>query len=183
MFRIALCSLLLAFGACQGVSEERFQDNQVLGALLQAKIKPEPLSQSYGQSGKVQPGTRMKVGVIVRNVGDQPNAPGTLFVRFAFPRPLEKEEGSIIYQSETVPIPAIEPGEQLAFKFSAPHQWPSLFDFVRNEWATREYQAVAAIGSKEQVLGTMPIAFSAYYYDGTSPELAVRVSTNATFAR
>ncbi len=153
-------------------------EGKVKGALIQTEIHASPLQDTQTAPNKIQPGTRMKLEALVRNVGDMANAPGTIHLRFALPKPLDKQKNSVLFETETVELPSIPPGQQVTISFKTPHQWPSLFDFIRNDWAMREYEAVVSIGDKAEVTGTRVISFSAYYYEGPSEQKAVKVSSN-----
>ena len=180
MIRISPLLLFLVLGVYAGAAEIQNQESSVLGALLQAKINVVPLDVSKGQQEKIQPGARVKITAFIKNVGDQPSAPGKFFVRFAYSKPLGKQENSVLYQTETVYLPTIEPGDRFAINFSTPHQWPSLFDFIRQDWAMREYEGVVVIGNREQLIGTTSIAFSAYYYEGPVREQPIKVLSAST---
>lgn len=176
MFRICLLSFLIL----SIYAEASIQESPVLGALLQAKIKAVSLEKSSGKQGKVEPGAQVKLSAVIKNVGDQPNAPGEFFVRFAFPKILKREEDHFFYQTEKVALPSIEPGDFITINFSTLHQWPSLFDYIRHDWAMREYEAFVVIHNQEQLIGTTSIAFSAYYYE-VPKEKAVKVLSSSTF--
>ena len=178
MIRILLLSLLI-LSVYADASDSR--DSQVLGALLQAKISSTPLDASRGQQGKIEPGARVKISAVIKNVGDQPNAPGEFFVRFTFPKLLKRQEDNLFYQTEKVPLPTIEPGDFITINFSAPHQWPSLFNYIRQDWAMREYEGVVVIDNREQLIGATAIAFSAYYYEAPVKEKAAKVLSSSTF--
>ena len=170
--------LLIVFQVCCYADGGDY-DYNVRGALLQAKISAVPLEQSTRQPGKIQPGTKMKISAVITNVGDQPNAPGKFFVRFAYPKPLDKQPNSLLYQSETVALPAIDPGDHLNIVFSQYHLWPSMFDFIRQDWSMREYEGIVLIGSREHLVGSRGIAFTAFYYEGPPKEQAAKVSTSS----
>lgn len=147
------------------------------GALLQTEINTTPLMHPHSKPGRIQPGTRMKLTAVVKNSGTIASAPGTIYVRFALPEPLDKQPNSVIFTTETRNIPSIPPGNAVTIEFSTPHQWSSLFDFIRDDWAMREYEAVVNVGNEEKITGTRSIAFSVYYYEGPSYEKPVHVSS------
>jgi hypothetical protein len=140
-------------------------------AVLQGSIhiEPEkPLDQEHPP--KVQPGTGVKLSVVVDNKGDVASPSGKIYIRYAFAKPLDNEEKSIVFQTEDQELPSIEPGKTVDINFKTPHQWPSLMDYIRNDWLMREYQAIAVINNVEKTIGTLAITFSAYYYPGIKKE-------------
>ncbi len=141
---------------------------QDLGAQLQSNIAFISLKPN---SGKIAPGSQVKLSAAIRNVGDLPNNPGTIYIRFCFQPQIKSNQPSIIFESEKIEIPSIQAGEEYSVEFTKPHLWPTLFDFVKHDWGMREYEAVIQVDGKELVTGTRAIAFSAYYYEGTSREI------------
>lgn len=146
-------------------------------ALLQTSINAIPQNNPHSTREHVQPGTVMQLQASVKNVGNSPSEAGEVQIRFAFPKPLNYQENSVIFETETVHLPSIAPGDQVSLLFKKKHQWPTLFNFIRSDWAMREYQAVASIDGQTTVIGSMMIAFSAYYYEGASFEKPVAVSS------
>lgn len=152
-------------------------DAAVEGALLNTIIHAIPKSNPHSTQDKVQPGTKMQLRAIVKNEGNVPSKPGRIYLRFAFPKPLDKQENSVIFKTEVEDLPSLEPGEHITVNFSTLHNWPSIFDFIRNDWAMREYEAVTTIDHKELISGTRVISLSAYYYEGPASKKPVRVSS------
>lgn len=145
--------------------------------VLQGSIHIEPVQAIAGdQTGKIQPGTAVKIIVTVENKGLQESPSGQLYVRYAFAHPLEHEETSVLFQTEKKPLPPIEPGKKIDIAFDAVHQIPSVLDFVRYDWSIREYQAIAVINEEENMIGTLAITFSAYYYPGIKKEFPVKIA-------
>lgn len=174
--------VFLTCASVMGVSlhAQPAQDNshrEVEGALLQTTIHAKPTKASQENQGRIQPGTRVKLTAVVKNTGDVPSAPGNISIRFAFPKPLNKEPTSVIFETDSDNLPSIPPGETLTINFKRVHQWPSLFDYIRHDWAMREYEAVVNINDKEFITGTRAISFSAYYYEGHEEKEPVRVSS------
>lgn len=130
------------------------------------------------QTGKIQPGTPVKITVIVENRGEHESPVGQLYVRYAFAHPLDKEATSIIFETEKKPLPTIEPGKKVEIRFDTIHQIPSLLDFIRYDWSMREYQAITTIDKKDYTIGTLALTFSAYYYPGFKKEIPTQVSSN-----
>lgn len=139
-------------------------------------IEPVKLTNNHHHE-KIQPGTPVKVAVTVENKGSLASAAGDLYVRFGFAKPLEQEAQSIIFETEKKPLPTIAPGQSVTIEFTTPHQLPAVFDYVREDWALREYQAIANIDHQEKLLGTLALTFSAYYYPGIRKEFPTPVQT------
>jgi hypothetical protein len=145
-------------------------------AILQGAIQIQPV-QSIGddQAHKIQPGTPVKLSVLIQNKGLQPSPKGEIYLRYAFAKPLHNEETSLIFETEKVSLPSIDPGKSIELKFDATHRLPSLLDFVRDDWTMREYQAIAVFGKEEKMLATLAITFSAYYYPGIRKEFPTKI--------
>ena len=127
------------------------------------------------EGGKIQPGTPVSLSATIKNIGEQTNAPGNIQLQFLFPKPLDKQPNSLIFETEKQPLPSIDPGKELVITFTTQHQLPSLFDFIRNDWGMRQYQALISIDNHPQIAGTLSVTFSAYYYQGPSQEIPVEV--------
>jgi hypothetical protein len=138
---------------------------------LQAKL----LTTQETSQVKITPGNPMKIIAVVKNSGQFTSGKAKLFIRFVFPEPLEKEPNSLLFVSDKLPIPPLLPGQEIAIPFNFSRNWPSLFDFVRYDWGVRQFQAVLVADSKESVIGTLSIVFSAYYYDGPSKEIPQKI--------
>lgn len=144
---------------------------------LLASIHVEPTNAAPGNhKSKIQPGTPVKLAVIVENKGAHPSAAGELYVRYAFAQPLDKEKNSLAFETEKESLPVIEPGQQVTVEFKTTHTLPAVFDFVRDDWSLREYQAIAVIDHEEKLLGTLALTFSAYYYPGIRKEFPASVN-------
>lgn len=150
-------------------------------ATLQANLNAIPThsqgENSPEQLGKIQPGSPIKVIATVKNIGTEPNATGKLFLRFMFPDPLKEQPNSLLLETDKLPVPSITPGLEMVIPFTIPNSWPSLFDFIRNDWGMRQFQAVLIVEGQEQVIGTLSIVFSAYYYEGPAKEIPADVAT------
>lgn len=152
---------VLLFLVCASLSAE--EETQ---AILQAEITAIPFH-SYGSlPDRIQPGSQVKLGARVKNIGTAENAPGTMMIRFAFAHPLDAHADSLKFETEKVALPSIAPGEEFVVTFSKMHRWPSLFDFIREDWAMRQYEAVATVNELDHVIGARSVTFSAYYYEG-----------------
>lgn len=148
-------------------------EREARGAILDAIIIP--ISPENEGEERIQPGRDVKLSAQIRNGGDVPSAPGTFFIRFAYPKPLDKDPGSVAFQTEEHSLPSLIPGETLTIRFDKPHTWPSLFDYIRKDWAMRQYEAIASIKGKEYLTGSRPVSFSAYYYAGQPEKKRARV--------
>ncbi len=170
---IALCLLLARIGYSQTANDP------TQAIVLQGSIHIEPAKPVPGdQTGKIQPGTAVKLSATIENKGNQENPPGQFFIRYAFAHPLNNEEKSQIFETEKKSLPSIQPGKKVEIAFDTPHKIPSLLDFVRDDWSIREYQAVALIDKEEYLIGTLALTFSAYYYPGIKKEFPVTIHPN-----
>lgn len=145
------------------------------GAILEATLNILPAKSTNDQEKNIQPGTPVIIAAVLKNVGTEANAPGIFYVRFLYPEPLNKQHSAVLFTTEKVDLPSIAPGDTAALVFKTPQPTPSLFDFIRQDWSLRQYEAVAAINEKEYILGNTKLTFSAYYYPGTPHEFPVVV--------
>lgn len=163
--------LLLAFLLLARIGYGVMQNNGSGHAMLHGNVYVQSLNPlQEDQSNKIQPGTPVSIKVVIENKGTVANPPGKIFIRYAFAKPLHQNESSNLFVSELKDLPAIEPGKEVEISFATPHQTPSVSDFIRNDWALRDYQAVVKINNEEQVIGTVAMTFSAYYYPGVSKQ-------------
>lgn len=163
--------LLLAFVAyvTMGFAQDSDPNAILIGTISYQPLKP------MEEKDRVQPGTTVKLKVEVKNKGRVANIPGKIFIRFAFAKPLENKTNSVLFQTEAVALPSIQPDGKIEISFEKPHQWPSLLDFVRYDWLMREYQAIMEVEGKESMIGSLAITYSAYYYPGIRKELPAAV--------
>lgn len=138
-------------------------------SVLQGEIVLEP-TRPLEEPTKIQPGTPVKLKLIVENKGQKPSAEGEVLIQFGFAKPLDNQPQSITFATEKVKLPSIEPGKKATITFATEHTWPTLFDFVRFDWSLREYKAMAIIEDEEKMIGTLAITVSAYYYPGVKKE-------------
>ena len=124
-----------------------------LGPKLQTTISAQAAHPHQGDSHRIQPGTLMKLTAHVHNVGTSPSAPGKIHLRYVFPKPLHKQKTSHIFETEVLDLPSIPSDHELPITFEKTHQWPSLFDFIRHDWAMRNYEAVVNIAGNESITG------------------------------
>jgi hypothetical protein len=146
-------------------------------AMLKARLHIVPSNAYEMKTAKIQPGSSVKIQAEVKNIGTVPNAPGKIFVRFSLTQPMEDLLESRTFQTETLALPTIYPGQVIMIEFEKQHQWPSLTDFIKQNWNMRHYQAVIKIDeeNQEKIIGYLPIFFSAYYYEGLSHETPAEV--------
>lgn len=144
------------------------------GPILQGNISIET-TKPFNEEGKVQPGSSVKLKLSVSNIGQAVNIPAQIYIRYAFIKPLENEPTSVIFQTEKISLPSIDPGKHVELAFNTTHHWPSLFDFIRNDWPMREYQAVLVLDGTEKIIGMLSMTVSAYYYPGLKKEYPTEV--------
>lgn len=144
-------------------------------AILEGEIKFISDKNLSENDEKIPAGSPVTLLAKIKNKGTLPNAPGEIFIRFSFSKPMDEHVKSVIFETEKMPLDILQPNQQVELTFKNTHQWPSLADFIKNDWPMREYQLVALIGQQEFVIGTKYIAFSAYYYGGASLEIDVTV--------
>ncbi len=141
----------------------------LLGGFLQAEVNSSSLLATIQFTGdgttKFQVGTSLSFGCKIKNLGVQKSPAGTLWIRFQYPGPLSQNPNSLLFKTEEVQVPSIPPGEQLIVKFTGAQTLPNLFDYIRNDWAMREYQAVLKVDDNEYIIGIANLTFSAYYYE------------------
>jgi hypothetical protein len=135
-----------------------------VGPILKATVKINVIaSESNFNPDRIMPGSIVKVGAIVKNTGDKESKPEQIYIRYAFADPLHKEPNSVLFETEKENLPAILPDHTTVITFSKTHTWPSVFDYLREDWNMREYQVVAIVDGKESVIGHSTIAVSATY--------------------
>lgn len=161
-FAFFLLLALLSFQAI-GLTVEKKSS-----AVLQASLHIVPSSAIEIKTAKIQPGSEVSLQVEVKNIGSKPSAPGTLYVRFVLMEPMEDLLESRLFKTEVLPVPKIYPGQVVVLKFATTHQWPSIIDYIKQNWNMRHYQAIfkQKNDKNECVLGNLPIFISAYYYEG-----------------
>jgi hypothetical protein len=135
---------------------------------LQSTINLTPKRPPVAQPDKIIPSTKVMVSVMVKNVGDLTNSAGDIYVRFSLRPPHQNDPSSVIFETEKVKLPAIAPGEETEITFDTNQLLPTVFDFVRYDWAMREYEAIIEVDGKQAITGTRALAFTAYYYEGAS---------------
>lgn len=146
-------------------------------AVLQAAVIIKPQDQpTQFQSDKIQPGHSVKISALIENKGSERSPSGQIYVRYALAKPLDKDPNSVIFETEKIQLPMIEPGNAVEITFEKTHQLPSLPDFIRHDWGMREYQAVVNVAQQEKVIGSLAITFSAYYYSGIRKEIPARIA-------
>ena len=142
------------------------------GAILEAKIE---LLANNADNKSIQPGKEIIITANITNKGTEKNKPGHFYVRFAYPTPLAAKPNSELYISEKILLPPISPGKEATIQFKTTQMTPSLFDFVRNDYAMRQYQAIVVIEDKQYLIGTATLTFSAQYYPGLPHEIPTSV--------
>lgn len=140
--------------------------NTINAEKLQSTIHITPTRPLTGQEGKIIPVTYVALSAVVKNGSKETSPVGEIYVRFSFRAPHQNDPNSILFQTEKVGLPALAPGEEKVITFKTNHLLPTLFDYVKYDWAMREYEAVMDVEGDQEVIGTRAIAFSAYYYEG-----------------
>jgi len=156
--------ILIACAAFAYGATERSPFQAPVGPILKATVKINVISSpDRFNPGSIMPGSTVKVGAIVKNTGDQENKRGQIYIRYAFADPLHKEPNSIVFETEKEDLPAILPDHTSVITFSKTHTWPSVFDYLRDDWNMRQYQVVVVVDGQESVIGHSTIAVSASY--------------------
>lgn len=167
-------TIYIIFAVCFALSslhaavDKPLKSAQGKEAVLQAKLALTP--------NKILPGSSIDIKAIVKNSGKVPSRPAKLQVRYALPKPLQKNPKSILFETEIVNLPKIEPGQEHSITFETQHLIPTVGDYIKYDWPMRQYQVVLLDGEKDEkeyILGTLAISISAYYYEG--PAKSVRV--------
>jgi|GEM_PF-6744149 len=146
--------------------------NLYAGAILDAKIE---LLANNADNKSIQPGKEIIISATLSNKGTEKNKPGHFYVRFAYPDPLAANPKSELFITEKILLPPLNPGKEATIQFKTIQMTPSLFDFVRNDYAMRQYQAIAVIEDKQYLIGTATLTFSAQYYPGLPQEIPTTV--------
>lgn len=180
-FKIAIgCIVALLVLARIGYGYGQAQTTTNKQTILQGSLHIQPTQPVQDDlTNKIQPGTAVKIGVMVENKGQQASSAGQLYVRYAFANPLQDEPESVIFETEKKPLPPLEPGKKVKVIFNTPHKIPSLLDFVRHDWSIREYQAIAVVNDEDYMIGTLAITFSAYYYPGIKKEFPIEIASSS----
>lgn len=144
-------------------------------ATLQSSIDIQPAEAREESSKKIQPGTSVKLRLLIENRGPQTSPTGEVYIQYAFIKPLDNHPRSVIFQTEKQFVPALKPGQKIAIDFQNAQSLPSLPDFIREDWPMREYQAIFIVDEDQTVLSTRALTFSAYYYPGLQHEIPVEI--------
>lgn len=171
IFHLTFFFLLMFF-----YSQEVYAQFEERAAILQAAILVEPVPQpAQYKTEKIQPGQSVKISVLIENIGDSLSPSSKLYVRYAFAKPLEKDPSSVLFETKKLDLPPIQPNSSIEVPFEETHKWPSLPDFISQDWGMREYQAIIEVENQEKIIGTLAITFSAYYYPGIRKEMPVKL--------
>lgn len=148
---------MLSFSLCALEKEGAYLEAQL--SFAHPSIKDTPFE-------KISPGTPISLKAKVKNVGTQRSASGEIYVRFAFLPPLDTYPKSSLFQTEKVSLPSIDPFKEVEINFETRHQWPSFFDYIREDWPMRQYEAVVIVSGQEHVIGRVAVGVTASYYQG-----------------
>ncbi|HRD54958.1 MAG TPA: hypothetical protein PLC42_01030 [Parachlamydiaceae bacterium] len=138
-------------------------------AKLEAQIELLPSKLSQGNLEAISPGSPLIISAKIKNTGTKYNEKGYFFVRFS------GMNNKNAYTSEKIALPSIAPQKEAFIIFKTPHITPSLQDFVQQRYGDYPYQVVVVIDSKEYIIGTANLQFSAYYFSGPSQKIATDV--------
>lgn len=166
-FKVFLTVLfMIVMGSAFGLEEG---DKE--GAILEGIIAIHPTRPIPEGPERIQPGTAVDVSLTIKNTGTKDSPVGDVIVRYAFAKPLEKHPHSVLFQTEKQAVPVLKAGEEFSIKFKTQSPLPTLFDFVREDWIMREYQAIFSYDKGDRCLGVLPLTVSAYYYAGEKREV------------
>ncbi len=150
---VMLIFFLNLYSSASAITEVKAEILLCQGQLLSAK------------QCQFQPVFPVQIAVNVKNIGNAVSEPMQLFVRYAYPQPYHLTNDSILFQTESLEVPPLQPGEAKVISFTKSHALPTIDDFVRHYWAMREYQAVAAgLQAEDEIIGRVNLTYSAYYY-------------------
>jgi hypothetical protein len=123
----------------------------------------------------INPGSGIRIFARLKNSGTKSNQKGYFYIRFVYPTPLAGRPNSELFVTEKVMLPSIGAGKEASITFNTPQISPSLFDFIRDDFGMRQYQAVVVIDNKEYVIGSSALTFSAYYYSTPAEVMPLEV--------
>src|SRR5580700_2733989 len=109
-----LFALIMGFqvlGVMHRLPAEAPSQSQV--AILEGALDVEPLIPSKKDPERIQPGTAVKLKVKVKNIGSKPNEEGKIYVQYAYPEPLADQQDSVLFQTESISLPTIFPGQTM----------------------------------------------------------------------
>lgn len=149
--------------------------SSLTGAQLQGKVKISIIVPDSEDPQKIQPGSPIRLSATIKNVGDHANAPGEVFIRFALQKSLDHQVDKITFETEKRTLPSIKPGSTIIMEYDKVHKWPTLFDYIRDNWSLHEYEVVSVINDKTEILGRATISVSAHYYEGPTEEIPMKV--------
>lgn len=149
-------------------------------ALLEGEIFIVSTKPSGEDPNKMIAGTQVKFSAKIKNIGKLPSASGQAMIYFAFLKPLDEHAKSVIFETEKVALPSLQPNEEIDVYFKNTHQWPALADFIKNDWSMRQYQLIVSIGKQDVIIGTKAISYSSYYYAGPTHEMPTEVPAQKT---
>ena len=133
---------------------------------LEARLYASPLpipNMPTIDTQHIPPGTRMLLSATITNQGPDRTLPGTLSICFTLIEPLNHEKDATLFETTQEVLPSLNPGESIVISFPSPDRWPSISDFIREDYGLRHYEARARIGGEEKVIGTLSYSFSATY--------------------
>ena len=160
IFVVSLFCLILFKMYPFSSAEKQKKESILIGEILIEAVSPH----TSEAKTKIQPGTPVKISIILENRGSESTPAGDLYIQYVFPPPLHEELSSLVFQTEKISIPKLAPQKKTIITFMKTHHWPSITDFVRYDWAMRHYEAVFETTEQIQTIATLAMTYSAYYY-------------------
>ncbi len=147
----------------------------IIGSALHAESDSASLLATIQFSGssqtKFQVGTPISFACKVKNLGVKASPAGRIWIQYQFPKQLDQMPDSQLFKTEDLELPSIPAGEQILVQFKATQTLPNLFDFIKNDWAMRQYQVVLKAEQEEYIIGFANLTFSAYYYEAPQKQI------------
>lgn len=162
MIRSFWISAIVLFFSTSAIIAHEGQETYLKGTISLTPIPTIDNPPEQIVPGRIQSGIEVEIQVKVKNEGKFSSQPGTLLVKYDFPFSTNEKT---LFETEKLTLPTLNPGEEQIFKFSKRQRMPTIYDFVRDDWGKREYQAIAELAGHKHTLGLLNLTFSAYYYD------------------
>lgn len=149
-------------------------ESMYVETILEATIELFPAQSE--KTPTILPGSLLNLKALVKNSGTKKSTPGSLFIHFVLPSPLDKEKKSLLFKTEILELPSLAPQETVIISFKTPQQLPNVQNFIRNDWPMHQYQAILISGERTFLIGTRTLTFSAHYYQGPAHELPTKIN-------
>lgn len=138
--------------------------NADVSSALRAEIQVQQGAGEVSSHNKFLPLFPVQLSVFVKNPSDKASPAGKIAIHYALPIPHQHEKEGVLFTTEEVPLPSIPAKGELQVAFKTPQPLPTIADFVRQDWPMRQYQAIFSTDSKDEIIGTLALTYSAYYY-------------------